>query len=66
MVSIEDKKVIPTITIEHEKGSMDNDNEDTVDSSEYKILNVGIVPEHESTVIDISGLAQDLLTKVCC
>ena len=63
MVSIDDTKVIPTITIEHEKGSMDND---TVDSSEYKVLNEGIVPEHESTVIDISGLAQDLLTKVCC
>ncbi|KAL7015425.1 hypothetical protein ACKWTF_016450 [Chironomus riparius] len=63
VVSIEDTKVIPTITIEHEKASMDNDNDDTVDSSEYKVLNVGSENEHESTVIDISGLAQDLLTK---
>lgn len=45
---------------------MDNDhnNEDTVDSSDYKVPNVGFDAEHESTVIEITGMEQDLLAKV--
>jgi len=65
VVSIEDSNVKPTITIENEKESISNDNDDTVDSSEYKVLNVGYDPLHESTVVEISGLDQDLFAKVC-
>ncbi|XP_070494998.1 uncharacterized protein [Chironomus tepperi] len=61
---MDDLKVIPTITIEHEKSSnMDNNNIDTVDSYEHKILNVEFNPESESTVIEISGLDKDLVDK---